>query len=226
MGRSPLFLEIPCVKQMRLDPMPTASLLETVVGEYLAPAPTGIYFRGRPDPVMVPGGKYHQHRIENGQQSEFAYFVSTIEELDKRLPVLDLDGALVVSPHQIPFLSYIPTLPTTALAIVETAVTDVIESHGVEEYRRKPQHRDDLYKKFINLDRVGQFPELLESAIDQIAAIVADLRDDVTKYCGDSRWVIHFLRKRHTELLIETSIDWRILEYHRLTGTELKPHDY
>lgn len=225
MGRPTLFQEIPCVKQMRLDPMPTALMLETVIGDALAPAPVGIYFRGRPDPVMVPEGVYHQHKVVNKQKTKETYVVKTIADLDRNMPVLDLDANLIVSPHQIPFLSDRPVLPTTALAIVAEAVADVIESRGVVEYRRAHVSPEHMYSKFIAEGIVKHQPELASAVVDQILGIVEDVCADVRLYCGNSPWVVHFLRKRHTELLIETSIDWRIIEYHRMTGTELRHYD-
>lgn len=232
-----IFLDIPCVKQLRADPMPTASMIEAVIGQYLRQPEEGIYFRGRAEPVMKKEGVYHQHKVVDGKKTKESYVVRAIEELDLHQPVMDLDGNIVVSVTQIPFLSYQPVIPVTALRIVEAAVKDVVESHGMEEYRRNPKSPQDLYSPFIvqeleaiddDVVKIGKPPRyeridntLFGAIIDQITEIVSGLRNDVKTFCGENPWVIHFLKRSHTDLVIEKSIDWRILEFHRMTGTKL-----
>jgi hypothetical protein len=234
-----IFLDIPCVKQMRADPMPTASMIEAVVGQYLLQPEAGIYFRGRAEPVMKMNGVavYHQHKVVDRKKSKETYVVRTIEDIDPLQPVMDLDGNIVVSVTQIPFLSYRPVLPVVALRIVEAAVKDVVESHGMADYRSTPKQPQDLYGPFI-VDRIevrdddvlklSHTPRyeridntIFAAVIDQITEIVSGIRNDVKSFCGENPWVIHFLKRSHTDLVIEKSIDWRILEYHRLTGTKL-----
>jgi hypothetical protein len=225
MGRADLFLEIPCVKQMRLDPMPSASMIEAVVGDYLLPPERGIYFKGSAEPAMVAGRVYHQHKVIGGCVTKEMNVVSTIEAIDRRLPVMDLDGIIVLTPTQIPFLSYVPVLPVTAMKIVEQAVKDVVETHGFEDYRRNPKHPVDLYSSFIHQPTTEDDKKLRDSIIDQIMELVSSIRSDVKSFCGENPWVIHFLRRRHLEFIVEKSIDWRILEYHRLTNTKLDYHE-
>jgi hypothetical protein len=205
MGRADLFLEIPCVKQMRLDPMPSASMIEAVVGDYLLPPERGIYFKGSAEPAMVAGRVYHQHKVIGGCVTKEMNVVST--------------------PTQIPFLSYVPVLPVTAMKIVEQAVKDVVETHGFEDYRRNPKHPVDLYSSFIHQPTTEDDKKLRDSIIDQIMELVSSIRSDVKSFCGENPWVIHFLRRRHLEFIVEKSIDWRILEYHRLTNTKLDYHE-
>lgn len=221
MGRTPIFLEVPCAKQMHIDPMPTASMLETVVGDYLAPPAKGIYFRGRVEPIMKFGEVYHQHKTVDGKPTKDSFVVMRIEELDRQQPVYDLDGNVVVGRHQIPFLSYEAMLPVTALQIVETAVRSVIESKGVEEYCKPQESADQLYRQFLHpLVLQNRDEELIHAVIMQIVVQVSELRVQALRFCGESKWELHFLRKHHTELIVEKSIDWRIIEYHRLTGTK------
>jgi hypothetical protein len=231
-GLLDFIIDIPCVKQMRVDPMPTASLIEAVVGAYLLPPAEGIYFRGKTEPVMTPLEVYHQHKVVDGKRTKETFVVKTIEDIDHHMPVMDLDANVVVTPNQVPFLSYIPPLPVTALKIVEAAVKDVVDSHGMEEYRSKPRHPAWLYGRMINLPVRGEVgmvapidTTVRDAVIDQITELVSGIRSDVKSFCGENPWVIHFLKKNHLELVIEKSIDWRIIEFHTRTGTKLEHYE-
>ncbi len=232
------------MQQMRVDPMPSASLIEAIVGNFLQPPVPGIYFRGSTKPLMNVAGivndRYYQHRVVAGRQTKDMITIRKLEEIDHRVPVLDLDGNIVASVHQIPFLSYEPVLPVVAIAIVEAAVNDVVESQGMEDYRCNPKSPIDLYGEFI-LPEANDTPDIIRldtrpryekldgtlrgAVIDQITEIVSGLRNDVKSFCGENPWVIHFLKRRNTELIIEKSIDWRIIEYHRLTNTKLDHYE-
>lgn len=228
-GLLDFIIDIPCVKQIRMDPMPTASLIEAVVGDYLMPPAEGIYFRGKTEPVMSPLAVYHQHKFVNGQRTKETFVVKTIEDIDHHMPVMDLDANVVVTPNQVPFLSYIPPLPVTALKIVEAAVKDVVDSQGMEEYRSKPRHPAWLYGRMINLPWRGDVgmvapidTSVRDAVLDQITELVSGIRSDVKSFCGENPWVIHFLKKHHLELIVEKSVDWRLIDFHNRTGTKLE----
>jgi hypothetical protein len=215
-------IDYPIVETLRLDPLSTAQMIEAVVGEYLLPPPQGIYFKGKLDPVMKEGETYHQHRLIKGTKTKDSFVVSKIEELDSRMPVLNLDGEVVITPNQIPFLAYMPTLPVRGMKIIESAMQDVVSEYGspraqkyltVERNSFMPTERLS-YLQHFHPDYMRE-PELA----DQITGIIAGLFADVRNFCGDDHWIIHFLRLDRMTLYVEKSIDWRIIEYHRLSGT-------
>lgn len=223
-GLLDLFVDIPCVKEMRVDPMPTASVLEAAVWHYLAPAPEGFYFRNRAEPVMRKGEVYHQHKVVNGRKTKETFVIQNFNEIDNNMPILDLDANVIVTPMQISLLEMQPALPVTALAVVEEAVRDVVESHGMEEYRRKPRNPMELYGRFLNSSIEGN--ELFRGLIvDQIMEIVSGIRSDVKSFCGENPWVIHFLKKRHLDLIVEKSVDWRLIDFHNRAGTKLEHYE-
>jgi hypothetical protein len=210
--------EYPVVAKVLLDPLPTATMVETVVGEYLIAPEPGIYFRGKPTPLMRPGVVYHQHRMAGGRKSKETFVVATIEDIERHFPVMDLDANIVVMPNQIPFLTYHPVLPVVALRIVKTAVLDILDRYGSSPDRAPTERifERQLFEQYINPNlQLGD----LTSICDQITGIVAEIRTKVMHFCGDDRWVMHFFNEAHGAFVIEKSVDWRILEYHRMTRT-------
>jgi hypothetical protein len=223
-GLLDFLVDIPCVKQMRFDPMPTASVLEAALFHYLIPPPEGFYFRNRAEPVMRKGEVYHQHKLVNGKKSKETYVIQNFNEIDKNMPIMDLDANVIVTPTQFSLLEMQPALPVTALAIVEEAVRDVVESHGMEEYRRKPIEPMKLYGRFFDA-RIQHDEALKEVLVDQIMETVSGIRSDVRSFCGENPWVIHFLRKRHLDLIVDKSVDWRLIDFHNRNGTKLEHYE-
>jgi len=207
-------IDYPIVETLRLDPLAVASMVEAVVGEYLLPPPSGIYFRGKLDPLMKTDETYHQHRFINGVKTKDSFIVTRIEELDSRMPVLDLDGDIVVTPNQIPFLTTTPILPIRGMKLVEAALQEIVNSYGSPHSQKNLTSEILTYAQYFHPDYLHE-PTLS----DQITGIVAGLWADVRNFCGDDRWIIHFLRIDRLTIFVEKSIDWRIIEYHRLTGT-------
>jgi hypothetical protein len=206
-------IDYPTVESLRLDPLPVATMVEAVVGDYLLAPERGIYFRGKLDPVMKEGETYHQYRLIKGVKSVESFIVKEIKELDTKMPVLDLDGNIAVTPNQIPFLTYEPVLPIRGMKIVEAAVLDIIDSYGSRDAQRCLSNPLLTYVNHIALDFIRE-----EALVDQITGIVAGIRAEVRNFCGDNRWLIHFVRRDRMTLFIEKSIDWRIVEYYRLSG--------
>lgn len=213
--------EYPIVETLRLDPLPTAMMVEMVVGDYLREPEKGIYFKGKAEPLMRQGQVYHQHKVVGGQKTKETFVVSFIEQLDKYQPVMDLDANVVVTPNQIPFLTYEPTLPVMGMQVVRAAVMDVINTYG-SGHNEAIMRRDatQLYSEFIAPVVMQEQQEVAEHVIDHITGIVGELRAQVRNFCGDNRWIIHYFDERLSTFFIEKSIDWRIVEYHRLTRTK------
>jgi hypothetical protein len=213
--------EYPTVDALSLDPMPTAAMVEMVVGDYLRAPDAGIYFKGKIEPVMVPGRLYRQQPMMNGVKSGEAYIVATLADLNPRFPVIDEFHQVVVTPNQIPFLDFAPSLPVAGLRVVRRAVEDIIESYGsTPAGSRVNVDPVQLYTEFLSDVLLQEQQEVAEHVIDQITGIVGEIRAQVRNFCGDNRWVMHFLRELYGTFLIEKSIDWRVIEYHRLTKTK------
>lgn len=211
--------ELPIVETLRLDPLPTATMVEMVVGDYLREPEKGIYFKGKLAPVMYQGNTYHQHRLLGGKKSAETFVVNFIEELDSRFPVMNLDGDVVVTPNQIPFLAYQPVLPVQGLKIVEATLRGVLEFYGNGHNSSvKTSTPTQLYADYLAPILMQEQQEVAEHVVDQITGIVAEFRSQVRNFCGEDKWVIHFFRERLGTFFIEKSVDWRIVEYYHLKG--------
>jgi hypothetical protein len=198
-------IEYPVIRSLVIDPLPTALIIERVLGDYLIPAPAGIYTLGGIAPVMLPERTYYQEGP--GQRRQ----VQCIEDIVPGLPVIDDDGDIAVTVSQIPFLSRISPWPVRAIELVERTLRNVLNHYGDPDERR---HNTDPCALYLDLVR-PEFRKNLE-IVDQILLLVSGLRSQIKDFAGNDRWIIHFLRRQRTTMIIEQSIDWRIVQYYRL----------
>lgn len=57
--------------------------------------------------------------------------------------------------------------------------------------------------------------------LNRVEDHVLGLRNDVVEFLGEDRWIMHFQKMKHGDLEIEKTIDYRILQWHQMTGTPL-----
>jgi hypothetical protein len=206
--------EYPIIKTLRLDPLPIASLLESVIGDYLLEPLPGIYAKGKFEPVMVPEKIYHQHGLDSkGRKTDQTFVVSTIDQVQRGTEVLDLDGNVAVTVNQIPFLSDTPTLPSRGMEIIERSLRDLLSGYGDQTVHK---NRAEPVQLYIDIIKREFRPEL--ELVDQILGILSPLRGEVKNFAGDNRWIVHFLRRDRFSLLVEKSLDFRIIDWHRIKG--------
>lgn len=212
--------EYPTVEALRFDPMPTATMVEMVVGDYLRAPDAGIYFKGSTEPVMFATREYFQQAMVNGVRMGEATPVKNLEDLNRHMPVFGSDGVVVATPNQIPFLDYEPVLPVSGLRVVRKAIEDVVDGYGSAPANKIARPDPiQLYADLLSPLVLQEKQEVAELVIDQITGIVSGIRSQVRNFCGDNRWIMHFLREKYGAFVVQKSIDWRIVEYHRLTGT-------
>ena len=193
-----------------INPLPTAFVIEKILGDYLVPPPEGIYTLGQAVPVMLPGRPYFQQR-RDAQGAQQRSVVARIEDIQPGTPVIDDEGDVAVTVSQIPFLSQASPYPVRAIEIIECTLRDVLGHYGSPDDQR---HNTDPCALYLDLVRPDYRREL--EIVDQILLLVSDLRSQVREFAGHDRWIIHFLRRQRTTMIIEQSIDWRIVQYYRL----------
>lgn len=204
-------IEYPVIRSLVIDPLPTAFVIERILGEYLIPPPDGIYTLGHAVPVMRPDRSYYQQRMD-AQRGLQRFVVTRIEDIQPGAPVIDTEGEVAVTVSQIPFLSHVSPYPVRAIEIIERTLSEVLRHYGDPADRR---HNTDPCTLYLDLVR-PQWRQALE-IVDQVLLLVSDLRSQVKEFAGHDRWIIHFLRRQRTTMIIEQSIDWRIVQYYRLS---------
>jgi hypothetical protein len=205
-------MNLPIIQTLRLDPFPIASMIEAVVGDYLVKPAPGIYAKGKFEPVMNQSGVYYQQgRNERGEIGNM--LVRSIDDIQRGIEVRDLDGNVVVTPTQIPMLSYSPTLPTRGMAVIERLLSRTLSIYGDQ---RKQAVRTGDVSQIMDLIKPEHWQD--DDVVNQILGIVSPLRGQVRDFAGPNRWVIHFLRRDRFSLMVEKSIDFRIADWHRMKG--------
>jgi hypothetical protein len=203
-------IEYPVIRSLVIDPLPTAFIIETILGDYLIPPPEGIYTLGQAVPVMRPERSYYQQRTDaHGGQQRPA--VACIEDIQRGAPVIDDEGEIAVTISQIPFLSPVTPYPVRAIEVIERTLREVLRHYGDPDERC---HNTDPCALYLDLVRPEWRHDL--EVVDQVLLLVSDLRNRVKEFAGHDRWIIHFLRRQRTTMIIEQSIDWRIVQYYRL----------
>jgi hypothetical protein len=206
-------MNYPIIQTLRLDPFPVASMIEAVVGDYLVKPTPGIYAKGKFDPVMRPDGVYYQQgRNERGDTGNFV--VRDIVDIQRGTEVRDLDGNVVVTPSQIPMLSYEPTLPTRGMAIIERLLAETLSIYG--DQRNRSLRSSDDFAHVASLIHPDYSTDV--EIANQILGMVSPMRGQVRDFAGVNRWVIHFLRRDGLSLMVEKSVDFRIVDWHRIKG--------
>ncbi|WP_144106671.1 hypothetical protein [Paraburkholderia sp. BCC1886] len=204
--------EYPVTDTLLLDPLPVAAVLEAVIGDFLTEPASGVYIKGRFDPVMVPGGVYHQRdpNIFKGSGLEERVVVTSIDHIDKTAPVLDLDANVAITVSQMRFLSSRPTLPGRGVAIIKRCIGDLLCHYGDKRENPPVVSTPALYGEFLKPE-FREEPEVYE----QILGVLLPIESQVREFLGHDHWVVHFLRQDRFSLYVEKSLDYRIIEWHQ-----------
>jgi hypothetical protein len=142
-----------------------------------------------------------------------------IEDIVPGVPVIDDDGEIAVTVSQIPFLSHVSPLPLRTIELVERALRDILDHYGDPGESHHIIAPCTLYLGLVRPD----FCKEIE-IVDQILLLVSGQRNQVKYFAGHDRWIIHFLRRQRTTMIVEQSIDWRIVQNYSLSerNKELK----
>ncbi len=196
---------IPVISQYVVDAVPTAIYLESVMGEAAKPAPTGVYLKNSIAPVIVPGKQYMQ-RVKNKTGFEDRS-IGNIDEVVGN--VYTLDGELVLHKSQIKEISLIPQLPVIGIRLL----TDMAKAVVVEEsswLKGASVPTSKILRDYLQ-------PHYLEDIdlCDRIMSASFDFRHSIRNYIGKDGWIMHFVKSRNTDIIVEKSCDYRIYDWNR-----------
>lgn len=198
--------QIPVKKYGIFDILSIAKTVEALFEDYLIPPTPGIYLVNGTHPVMVPDKKYY---CKNNR------LVTHIQEITGM--VFDAMGETVITAHVKPqHLTTEPTVPTTSLELVVKYAEKIVLDNS--SWSRAERHTfQDTVAEFIR-------PEwrFTVEIYDRLENLLMDLRLAIVEFIGntpDDKWVIHFVKKKGHDLIVEKTIDFRIHDWIRRTNS-------
>lgn len=182
-----------------------ATVVEYWFGEAFKKPEPAIYVKGEEQP-RITLANLSTHWQENG---------NAIESLDAiKSPVYNRDDVVVLTVFDLHRgLALAPTLPMIGRALAEQTVRDLLVRQCRYE-KNKTQHFDRLLTKWLLPQHIGD--EELREKIEQLFMPLYEL---VADFVQGPTWDIHFLKRLGKDIVVEKAGDFRIYEYHRMTGT-------
>lgn len=230
-------------RQLYLDCVPTAELIEAQMGAYLLPPEAGLYLPGRVRPVMRPNQYYFQWKSTSAGRRQAQAVLSAA---DIKGDVYDENAVKVISKDAVKLISETPTLPVRGLEVIYSAVDQTLRrlslwsgkavgplgafvaDHLKEEYRQVLPAEEDNENFLQHLASDARNPErrtntqaLLErlkrntDIRAQLTELVGDLCYDVEQFVGKDKWVMHFHHAHGPDVVVDKTIDFRIFDWER-----------
>jgi len=179
--------------------------IEAQLGLYLPPPARGAYTALSSEPVLKPDHWYYQRVSVNGKIQEIN--VSSLEEV--KGDVYDIDAVLVVPRKLAKTLSWEPSFPSRGMKIVSAAVDWTI-SEG-SRWAKRP--RISLHS--VLQEHLREEYQQDELALCRLSELVFDVCDQVRQFIGKDHWVMHFHKQRGRDIVVEKTVDWRIVDWER-----------
>jgi hypothetical protein len=108
------------------------------------------------------------------------------------------------------------TFPVVGLEIVKAYVNTLLTAKSGWLKLGNYSASNEIYKFIL--------PEYHHN--DDVWAILSDIlieiRTDVNGFVGDDKFIMHFMRTRKTDIVIEKTIDYRIYDWMQKFGSEIK----
>lgn len=198
----------------------------THASQFLIAPPTGMYLRGRSEPTLVPMQTYYQRLITGTAKNKKEKMVpiNIWEKISG--DIYNQVSEIVVAGHQTHYLSREPTVPVIALQIIEIIAKRVVDDLSKFWIRmdnprlrfESTRKEDDFYKPeillrpfFIDNLSAHQYQE----SVDEIMEEVSLLKREISQFIGSDKWIMHFVRRRGSSLIVEKTIDYRIYAWER-----------
>lgn len=200
-------------KQLFLDALPPAAAIETHLSEYLTAPPPGMYLAGHTEPTLLVSERYHQLYAEQPGdlrlKREELKDIANLDLSTVKGDIYDTQDRLVLRRSLVKELLTVPTVPVRGLAAVATAVDWAI-TYSSAWAKRPAQSIQEALAKHVQ----AQYAQT-EDLLDQLAEFLRETRQQVVEFIGDDKWVVHFHSTRGAEIVVEKTIDFRILDWER-----------
>ena len=194
-----------------------AVLIEREYGDFIVPAPEGIYRVGDIHPCIHSNKRYYSQKLTKTNQ----YISAPVTDINLvNDTIIDETGNVIlpayVMKNKEQYLRNEPTVPARGLLIVELLIKKYIESVS-------PWVKYSMYNSKIASYFKPEGVELFYNG--HIEALCESLFAQVCEFIGNDVWHVYFVKFMGLDLMIEKTTDWRILEYYRMTN-EQKETEY
>lgn len=205
-----------------LSSIASAVLIEQQFGEFLLPAPQGVYKNGEVDPCMLSTEPYFYDSEKGVFYTGKSFAQSTGNSLQPivdintvKTNVYDKSGRVVIPAYMMAdkekYLSSQPTVPYRGVILVELLIRNFIDSvsniPGRKAYAGRIERHVD--PKFVNNDTV-----------DSLEVICKSLFMQIDQFIGDDLWHIYYVKRMQFDIIIEKTIDYRIHYYNAQHNSE------
>jgi hypothetical protein len=202
----------PVISKVIIDTLQHSNHLEFMFGDYLLPAPKGIYLKGAARPFLDIGSPHYVKA--QGPDGEQFFPVERVKDITG--PVFDSKGNIVLHTKPNTHLADQPTVPVIAISVVHM-LCDLLVSNHLITNKKSPISFEEQMNKYLLPMHVGN-----TVLIDDIYASLYELRLSVTAALGTDPWIVHFIKIRGVDLIIEKSLDYRILSWENEHGTAFR----
>lgn len=202
-------------KQLFLDALPAASAIETHLGEYMPGAVPGMFLPGHMTPVLRPHESYYQILPSDSLKTikESLPPLESLNPADIQGDVYDSGDQLVLKKRLASTLIRQSTLPMRGIAAVSSAVDWMITDCSAWA-KRPGLTLQEALARHLKQEHASNL-----ALLNQFSDFLLDIRTDVRQFVGDDVWVVHFHHQRGFDIVLEKTIDFRILDWERRTQT-------
>ncbi len=196
-------MNIPVTATVLIDTIPAASAIESLLGPNVLRPPTpGIYASRSATPFLKAGEYYYKIDDINGNTP-----IKGIEDVHG--DIFNQKGDLVHIAKKKMELSMHPTVPAQGMKIVY-AYVDMLVTLATHEWTKETLSLSDTFDQFIEpkIHADDKF-KIYQTMIDQMK----DIKHIVLDFIGSNGWIMHLMRFKGTDIVIEKTIDYRIYQW-------------
>lgn len=196
-------MNVPTVKTYVLDCIEMATFLEIVMRDYFVPVTEGLYIEGELNPALVIGRAYFQ--LRDLQQTP----LYDLDNIKGKGDITDIDGNVIVKNKQLETITNSPLTPIQGINIIVAYIEFLIDRNSAWSHNKfRP------LSSYINEYIKPEYHGVVE-IYEKIDDLLIDLKISISKYLGDNRWIMFFLRRKNSDIFIDQSIDYRIYDWTR-----------
>ena len=209
-------------ERMVYDLQDVAKMIDSSFPKLLEEDPIGIYLPTQLNPIFI--AKVNDDVIEHVTDEKMIasiltkhpdYLTVLFEELKTSNKPFYINGALV-KPSIIFSMSLWPHTPIRALELTQDVVRGLVDRHGC--YPNSFKTNKSVLK--IISEHIAyvyqQDQNYVNECAERVESLLTDLRHDIRTFLGPDRWIMHSVRFKNTDAIIEKRIDYRIMDWTRI----------
>lgn len=195
-----------------------AQQIESRFAQCLLPATKGIYVLGREKPVMIPTQQYFRRETDKTTGQSVSVLVCGIHDI--KGDIFNIDAELVLSSRIKPqYLSETPQVPVIGMKIIEICMNRLVMSKSAFSRGTTPSLKDILEPFLLPEMYAFNNQALLDDVCEALDTMMLDLKTDIRQFLGADDWIMHFVKTRNHDLVVEKTIDFRIHDWMRRTAS-------